>query len=250
MIALRPAALSVGLVDMPGGRKQHIGAVPMIGGIAMWAGLAVGMLLLGEAVGASQYLVAAGALLVTIGVLDDKYPLPATVRLAAQLSAVLIMYFGADLRMDTLGDPFGLGVISLGPLSLLFSILIGVSVINAFNLVDGADGLAGTLGVLALGPIALIAGYESAAGMAAIIAIAVTVGFLVFNFPTVHNRRLRTFMGDAGSTLIGLLVVTVTTAISHGDGAIVSPVVCLWFAAIPIFDLFTCFVRRIRTGRS
>lgn len=249
MIALRPFAISIGLVDMPGGRKRHIGAVPMIGGVAMFAGLGAGLLLLGD-FSLTPYLLVAGALLVAVGVLDDKYPLPAGIRLAAQLSAVLIMYYGAGLRMDSIGDPFGVGVVELGPTSLIITILIAISVINAFNLVDGVDGLAGTMGLLALGPIAVVAGYESMSGMIAIVAMSTIIGFLLFNFPTIRNRRIRTFMGDAGSTLIGLLVVCVITSVSHGEAAIVSPVICLWFAAMPIYDLFTCFVRRSLKGHS
>ena len=250
MVALRPFAISIGLVDKPGGRKRHIGAVPMIGGLAMFAGIGSGLLLLGGDIKTSVFLLFSGGLLVSVGVLDDKYPLPAGVRLAAQLSAILILYYGAGLRMDSIGDPFGLGVISLGPFSLLFTALVAISVVNAFNLVDGVDGLAGCLGVLALGPIAIIAGYETLAGMVAIVAISALIAFLLFNFPTIRNRRVRTFMGDAGSTLVGLLVVCTTTLVSHGPGAIASPVVCLWFAAMPIFDLFTCFVRRSLRGHS
>lgn len=250
LVALRPVATSIGLVDKPGGRKRHVGTVPVIGGVAVFVGLAAGLLLLGSSVGVSLYLLSAGGLLVAIGVLDDKYALPAAVRLAAQLSAVLVMYFGVGLQMNNAGDPFGMGVINLGPLSLLFTVLVAMSVINAFNLVDGMDGLAGTMGILALVPVAIIAGYGSPAGMLSIVVIAAVFGFLVFNFPAANNRSIRTFLGDAGSTFLGFLVVYVTMGVSYGEAAVVSPVVCLWFAAMPIYDLFTCFVRRIFHGHS
>lgn len=249
LLALRPFAISTGLVDHPGGRKQHIGAVPIIGGIAMFSGLFAGTELLGLDTFGTALLVS-GGLLVTIGVLDDRYPLPPFVRLGAQLSAVLILYFAADVRVASLGDIFGFGAVDLGPGTLLMTLLIAMSVVNAYNLVDGVDGLAGTMGVLALGPVAIIAGYTSIPGTIACLAMATVLGFLCFNFPTVRNRRVRTFMGDAGSTLVGLIIFVAIASASQGDGAVFSPVVGLWFAALPIFDLFTCFVRRIRKGHS
>ena len=192
----------------------------------------------------------AGAVLVFIGVIDDRTPLPAGVRMGAQMLVVLLVFFGADVRIETLGNIFGFGAFGLGVLSLPITALIAISVINAFNLVDGADGLAGTMAILALGPAAALAGYGSFPGQVAILGIAVTLGFLCFNFPTTHNRRIRTFMGDAGSTFVGFLAVVCITLVSQGSEPVISPAVGLWFAALPIYDLFTCFVRRIRKGRS
>ena len=249
IVALRPFAIASGLVDRPGGRKQHIGVVPVIGGIAMFAGILAGTSLLPSSPFLMSLLVA-GGLLIAIGVLDDRYPLPAAVRLGAQFVAVLLMFFGADVQISSLGDIFGVGDVNLGAATILMTLLIAISVINAFNLVDGVDGLAGTMGVLAIGPVAVLSGYSSGTGAIATVAVAAILGFLCFNFPTVRNRSLRTFMGDAGSTLIGLMAVVTISAAAQGSGAVISPAVGLWFAALPIFDLFTCFVRRIRRGNS
>jgi UDP-GlcNAc:undecaprenyl-phosphate GlcNAc-1-phosphate transferase len=76
------------------------------------------------------------------------------------------------------------------------------------------------------------------------------IGFLLFNFPTPWNRRVRSFMGDAGSTMLGFAVVWITLGVSQGEARVISPVHCLWFAAIPIFDCLTCFVRRAMKGKS
>lgn len=249
ILALRPVAIAAGLVDQPGGRKQHIGVVPVIGGIAMFAGIFAGTSLL-ESSPLITTLLIAGGLLIAIGVLDDCYPLPASVRLSAQFIAVLLMFFGADVQISSLGDIFGVGEINLGAATILITLLIAISVINAFNLVDGVDGLAGTMGVLAIGPVAILTGYSSDIGGFATLAVAAILGFLCFNFPTVRNRPVRTFMGDAGSTLIGLIAVGTIAVASQGSSAVISPAVGLWFAAVPIFDLFTCFVRRIRRGAS
>jgi len=249
LLAIRPIAIRRGLVDTPGGRKRHIGAVPIIGGVAMFGAFVLSSALIDFRPELVPILLAA-AVLVFIGVIDDRSPLPAVVRMGAQVLVVLLLFFGANIRIETLGDVFGFGAFDLGIFSLPMTALIAVSVINAFNLVDGADGLAGTMAVLALGPAAILAGYTSFPGQIAILGIAVTLGFLCFNFPTPHNRRIRTFMGDAGSTFVGFLVVTCIAAVSQGPSAVISPTVGLWFAALPIYDLFTCFVQRIRKGRS
>ncbi len=248
--ALRPLARSIRLVDMPGGRKRHVGEIPVIGGIAMFLGLIVAWSVLPAGYPTPLHLGIAGVLLVTIGALDDRYTMPPLVRFLTQVSVVLIMVYGSDLRMFDIGDPFGFGVISLGPTSLIVTALITISVINAFNMMDGIDGLAGTMALIALVSIALVSGYQNPMAAIALIAAASLIAFLMTNFPTVYNRRAHTFMGDAGSMFIGLVVVWVTMSVSQGTEAVASPVICLWFAAMPIFDLFTRFVRRIRKGYS
>lgn len=245
MIALRPFAKSVGLLDRPGGRKRHVGEVPIVGGIAMFLGLAAGLPILPAGYPYLTYFALAGGLLVVIGVFDDKYNLPACLRLITQIVAVLIMVFGADLRLESIGNPFGFGVIHPGGFALILTILITVSILNAFNLVDGVDGLAGTMAVIALSAFAVIGGYQSPMGMIAMVAVASIAGFLFFNLPTPHNRRVRTFMGDAGSTFVGFVIAWVLLSGSQGPSAIASPVIFLWFVAMPVYDLFTCFVKRI-----
>ena len=250
MAALRPLAKGLTLVDRPGGRKSHIGEVPIVGGVAMFLGLLFGFSLLPESVLSGPFLPLASGLLVAIGVLDDKYALPTSVRLITQISAVLIMVFGGGLVLHDLGSPFGFGSLNLGAASLIFTLLITVTIINAFNMVDGVDGLAGSLALISLASVAIVGGLAAGSTQIAVVAIAAIVAYLIFNFPVQANRGIRSFMGDAGSTLLGFIIVWVTIGVSQGEGRVVSPVICLWFASVPIYDLFTCFVRRISNGYS
>ncbi|MEO1246003.1 MAG: MraY family glycosyltransferase [Pseudomonadota bacterium] len=250
MFALRPVAKSVRLIDRPGGRKSHVGVVPVIGGLAMFGGLFAGLSLAGAEIQTLPSLSVAAMLLVGIGVIDDKYPVPAGVRMLIQLAAILIMAYGAGLSLQTLGDPFGIGPVNLGPAALIMTILVTLTVVNAYNLIDGVDGLAGSLALIALLSLALVGGIGSPSTTIALNLFAAVVGFLVFNFPTPWNRRVRAFMGDAGSTFLGFMIVWVTLGISQGPEAAISPVYCLWFAAVPIFDLFTCVVRRSLARKS
>ncbi|HEX5787284.1 MAG TPA: MraY family glycosyltransferase [Woeseiaceae bacterium] len=250
MIALRPLAARNGFVDRPGGRKRHGAEVPVIGGIAMFAGLFAGLLLADVSAESFLSLLAASTLLVVIGLIDDRYELPVLARLASQFAATLIMVYGAGLALQDIGDPFGTGTVGMGSFTLIFTLLVTITMVNAFNFVDGADGLAGTLAFIAMGAVAIVAGPDHPATAPALIVAAATVGYLVFNLPIYINRKLRSFMGDAGSTLLGFSIVWVTLGVSQGDAQVISPVHCLWFAAIPIFDFMTCFVRRIMNRRS
>lgn len=250
MLALRPLAKSVGLVDRPGGRKVHIGDVPIVGGISMFIGIFSGLALMQGATVLILTLLLASFLLVVIGVLDDKYSLSAGVRLAIQVAAVLIMFYGSGFQLTDIGDPFGTGIISLGPFTLIVTAIISLTVINAYNFVDGADGLAGSLVLVALLSIALVGGYADPSTAIALTAAAAVLGFLVFNFPVSWNRPVRTFMGDAGSTFLGFSILWIVLGASQGSDRLVSPVIGLWFASVPIYDCLTCFVKRIGRGKS
>ncbi len=250
MLALRPLAARNGLVDKPGGRKTHDGHVPVIGGIAMFVGLVCGLVLVDMSSQAFASLLTASTLLLIVGLIDDRYELPVLARLSSQFSATLIMVYGAGLALADIGDPFGTGIVSMGNFTLVFTLLVTITMINAYNFVDGADGLAGTLAIISMGAVAIVGGPDHPATAAALVVLAATVGYLVFNLPVYINRKLRSFMGDAGSTLLGFSIVWVTLSVSQGEARVISPVHCLWFAAIPIFDFMTCFVRRILSKRS
>ena len=250
MFALRPLAQRLHLVDRPGGRKSHDGDIPIIGGMAMFIGVFSGLLLISGVTALIVTLLLGSLLLVVIGVLDDKYALAAGVRISIQIAAVLIMFYGSGFRLADIGDPFGTGIIAMGPFTLIFTTVVALTVINAYNLIDGADGLAGSLALIALLAIALVGGFEDPSTAIALTVCAAIIGFLVFNYPVKWNRPVRSFMGDAGSTFLGFTILWVVLGASQGADRLVSPVVGLWFASVPIYDLLTCFVRRVKDGKS
>lgn len=251
VLALRPVAFAVGLIDRPGGRKNHVGIVPVIGGISMYLGMIAVMPLLAVPIQGQAAFIIAGGLLVMVGALDDRFDIPPSIRLIAQATAALIVCLGADLVADGLGNILFFGEIPLGPLALPFTVLVIIAVINAFNMMDGLDGLAGGVGLAALaaGTIATLV-FDGKGASLGLIGMAVVLSFLLFNFPMLLNRPVRTFMGDAGSTLLGFLVACMGLKLAHGPEAIISPVTALWLAALPIFDLFISFGRRIAKGQS
>ena len=250
VVALRPVAVTLDLVDKPGGRKRHSGEIPIIGGIAMFIGFLTGLVVLGIANQFIAGIIASLSLLIIVGVIDDATGVPPFVRVLIQVITICTTVFSAHLMIYGLGDPFGVGEIGLGPFALACTLVVGLTVVNAYNLVDGADGLAGVLALIAFAAVALIGGPGSELGMLSLVLGGAVVGYLVFNFPLQVNRRIRTFMGDAGSTLIGFMVFWMVLGISQGESRLISPVAGLWLASIPVYDLLTCFVRRLLRKKS
>jgi UDP-GlcNAc:undecaprenyl-phosphate GlcNAc-1-phosphate transferase len=247
MFALRPVARGIGLIDRPGGRKMHVGEVPVTGGLAMMGGLAVGALYSHSAISGFAFFLTALALLVLIGALDDRYDLPASVRFMAQL-----MVAGGDVSVRDIGQPFFGDAVQLGALSIPFSIGIVLTAINAFNMFDGSDGVAGIQALIALvflGFACIMGGAMSYLpllfGLSGCI-----FGFLIFNWPSKRTRNVRAFMGDAGSTMLGFSLAWLSTELSQGPERVISPVVALWVFALPLFDLFSSMVRRVSQGVS
>lgn len=247
MFALRPVAVAVGLVDIPGGRKRHDVPVPIIGGIAMSIGLGVGTSLVEHPEFWNPTLLGV-YLLVVVGTIDDRFDLPANVRLIAQACAALLVVLASNVIVVSLGKPLFFNA-DLGVLALPFTVLFVVTLVNAFNLIDGIDGLAGGLALLSLAAMTMI-GVGTPIFALVSIAAAVVAGYLLFNLPLGFNKPVRAFMGDAGSTSLGLIIAAVGVHLSQGPMARISPVIGLWLVAVPIFDLFATIFRRLAEGKS
>lgn len=247
MFALRPVAAELGLVDRPGGRKRHGSPVPVIGGLSMAVGLSFGANLVPHPEFWNSTMLAV-YLLVIVGIIDDRFDLPASVRLIAQSCAAMLVVFGGGLVVADLGSPFFFAL-PLGPGESVFSILFIIALLNAFNVIDGIDGLAGGIAWLSLAALAVI-GHSGEAFDLAVLLLAAVSAYLLFNFPLPINRDVRTFMGDAGSTVLGLTIACVGIRLTQGGDAVLAPAVGLWFVAVPAFELFSTIARRLLAGRS
>ena len=150
-LMLRPVALRLHFTDKPGGRKRHLGEIPLVGGIAMFIGILVAAMAAVQTTDRWALLIPAG-LLVIVGAIDDRYSLGTSARLVAQVGAALVMMIGGGLYLRDIGDPFGTGLLGLGFLAIPASVLITLTVINAFNFVDGIDGLAASTALIGYRP--------------------------------------------------------------------------------------------------
>ncbi|MEK6748537.1 MAG: undecaprenyl/decaprenyl-phosphate alpha-N-acetylglucosaminyl 1-phosphate transferase [Pseudomonadota bacterium] len=244
-------ALTLGLVDKPGGRKDHDGEVPLIGGIAMFAGLAVSLVFAPPP--ANVAVVIAAGLLLIIGVLDDYVFLSAYSRLLAQVSASLIVILVNDQYLLSLGSLFfDSAPFALGAAAIPFTIFSAVGVTNAMNMSDGMDGLAGGLTLVALVALACVAGINGAPGQLTFLLafIGVTIAFLAFNMRTPWRTRAQIFMGNGGSMFLGFAIAWLLIQLTQGATPVMPPIVALWIFAVPLMDTVCIMLRRISKGRS
>ena len=160
----------------------------------------------------------------------------------------MLVVFASGIRITSLGAPLFFDL-PLGVLSVPFTLLFIMTLINAFNLTDGIDGLAGGLALLSLVAMAIV-GINTDVFSLIVLLIAVVLAFLLFNFPMRFVQPVRTFMGDAGSTFLGLAIASIGVWLSQGIDPRISPVVGLWFVAVPVFDLFSTIIRRSAEGKS
>lgn len=250
---LQPVAHRFGLIDVPNGRKDHAHPTPVIGGLAM----AIGILLTGwtllQAPGTPLLAFTLGSsLLIVVGLLDDKHDLPWWLRICAQVTAALLMIYVGGVRVEHIGPLFGLGDTSLGFLAVPFTVFATVGVINAINMSDGADGMAGSLvltAVVMLGAAAWYSGNDLMAQRVVILAGAVAA-FLWFNMRFPWRPRAHVFMGNAGSAFLGFSVVWIAFRLTQNPGHPVSPVLALWLLPVPVIDCLVVMTRRVRMGRS
>jgi UDP-GlcNAc:undecaprenyl-phosphate GlcNAc-1-phosphate transferase len=252
MFALRPLAIAVNLIDRPGGRKLHVGDVPVVGGLGMLLGMVLGMGLLSLPDSTAGSLLAASAILVTVGLIDDRFGLSPWTRLPVQISAALLLVIGASAVVETLGAPFGGEIRLEGMSSYAVTVFITVAAINAFNMLDGMDGLAGALAMVALASLAVLADHGGvvAALSVSVVVMGAVAAFLVSNLPISLNRDVRCFMGDSGSTLLGFSVAWLCIVVSQGPAPAATPVTMLWVVALPLYELSWTVIRRTIRGIS
>jgi UDP-GlcNAc:undecaprenyl-phosphate/decaprenyl-phosphate GlcNAc-1-phosphate transferase len=250
---LQPFAPRLNLLDFPKGRKDHAHPTPIVGGIAMLCGLlAASLVVLPTLLPAFRAFLAGGVLLAVVGLFDDRYDLRWYWRIGAQVVAALLMVYVGGVRVEQLGDAFGLGHVDLGALSVPFTVFATVGLINAINMVDGSDGLAGTLVLTALALITAAALYSGnlVIANAALVLVGVVAAFLWFNVRFPWRERAKIFMGNAGSALLGYAIAWLAFRLTQSPSHPVSPVLALWCVAVPVADCLVLIVRRWRAGVS
>ena len=185
MLLLRPIAFKIGLTDKPTSRKKHQGEIPMIGGLAIY--LCITCLILTQSVDVPVNIafLTAVTIIVATGLIDDFKDLSFKIRLAAEIVAALIMVKWGGIEITSLGNLLGFGEIQLGMFSTLFTVFAIVGGINAFNMLDGVDGLAGGTSLIIyflLSILCLTYNFDNSLPFCFILAPA-TAAFLLFNFP-------------------------------------------------------------------
>lgn len=258
--ALAPIARSIGLVDAPSERKAHKTVVPLIGGLAIFFSFVTGAAIWGGSADASvlvkgqdalHVLLGCCAFLVFTGSLDDRFQLGVFVRVVSEILVALVIIEMLDLRLIWLGDLLGTGEIKMPTsISYAFSVVAIFGVMNAFNMLDGMDGLLTLMVASTLISFHIFTG--TAFGFASFFVLSSLAAFLVSNLgltPLVP----KSFLGDAGSKLLGFVVVCLLLTSASGQVGgqkLIQPVTALFLIAIPLFDMVFTTLRRITRGAS
>lgn len=258
---LMRAARRTGLVDLPDARKQHHGAVPLVGGVAIFTAASLALFVSGAWSRIPAGFVAAAAVILLVGLLDDARDLNAIVRFVAQAAAIAFAVVDAGHVLPDLGRLLGGSQpLTLGGGATLVTVFGIVGIVNAMNLVDGVDGLAGGIAATTLGW--LIAAYALLEGSGAVAPrghelpvlgamFGGVAGFLFFNLRRRSRRRASVFLGDAGSLLLGFVLGWFAVGITAAPGdADMPPAAVLWLLWVPLYDTVGVMTRRLLAGRS
>ena len=243
-------ALKIGLVDVPNYRKTHTGNIPLVGGISMFVALVIGLLTSQIDIIPLKNTLLAMLVVLVVGALDDHKDLSITFRIFFHIVAALIVVSTNGVILSSLGWIFGIVEFKLYSWSVFVSVFAIIGVMNAVNMSDGIDGLSGLLSIVTLSFIsyfAYIGGREDLFTLA-LLSCSTLVPFLMFNLG-IFGRSRKVFMGDAGTTFIGLLIAVLLIELSQGK-TIIKPVTALWLLAVPLLDTAAVMIKRMRNGRS
>ena len=254
--ALLPFLITLGhkydLIDPPGKHKRHREPTPVLGGIALfvstWVTILIGWLVVGsgfeELTPVLWYILGGALIIALVGLSDDLSPISALTKLLAQAAAGLVLYLGG-LEVQLVTTPFG--SIDIGNWSMLITIMWVVGLTNAINLIDGLDGLAGGVSLIAA-CFLLFIGLLYEIG-AVLLFVACLVGFLV-PFLYFNHSPARIFLGDSGSMQIGYYFAVFSLSVSLKSYTTAALVVPLLALGVPILEAGSSFIRRLLAGKS
>jgi UDP-GlcNAc:undecaprenyl-phosphate GlcNAc-1-phosphate transferase len=236
------------LVDHPDTRKHHNGAVPLTGGIAVFVTLLFGTFVLSIAP-YTYPMLAIACLVFVVGVFDDIRHINATARLLLQFGSGALLATYGGIAITNVGNLLAMGDIPLLLLAVPLSALSVAGLSNAYNMIDGIDGLAAStigLPLLVLYLLALQAGHPMANSL--LLLLLPLAVFLLFNLGP-NNRPLpKIFLGDGGSVTLGFLVTASLVYFSQGDQALIQPVTALWLVTVPLMDMLSTMLLRAKRG--
>ncbi len=235
---IRKLAQSINFVDSPSGRKLHMTPIPMLGGVAIYAGLVTAMAISGTRQYQEMMGVLSGATVVTaFGLWDDRYGMRPLVKLLGQMIAAGVL----------IASGVHVTLFSSQALNLALTLFWVVGISNAINFLDNMDGLAAGITTVASGfffTLAIVEGLGLVASLAAA-TLGACVGFLYYNFSPASL-----FMGDAGSLLLGFVLAVLGIKLEFtGRPLNVTWMIPIVILALPIFDTTLVVLSRLRRGK-
>jgi len=178
--------------------------------------------------------------------IDDAYGISAGKKIFIQSIATLSLIFLGEVYIQTLNVSL-LGInLNLGFWGVPFTVFAVVGIINAFNMIDGINGLCAGFALIALGALQVASGFD-VANYSLVIAMGSIIGFLFYNLGFLGTKR-RVFLGDNGSTFLGFFVAWTCINYSQSTNELIKPVTCLWIVAIPLLDCLGVMTGRVIKG--
>lgn len=243
-------AYKVGAIDVPkDNRRMHKVPVPRLGGLAIFIGFMVSILLFAEINREMKSILLGAVIIVVLGVVDDIMALPAMLKFVVQIAAALIPALnGVQILAFSNPNIFSKSLYwVLGGLSIPFTVLWIVAITNAVNLIDGLDGLANGVSAISATTMLVIAlvGGQTQVSIVLAALVGACVGFMPYNM-----NPAKMFMGDTGATFLGFILATMSIQGLFKYYAVISFVVPFLILGLPIFDTAFAFIRRIAHGQS
>jgi UDP-GlcNAc:undecaprenyl-phosphate GlcNAc-1-phosphate transferase len=243
------------LIDIPDrSRKFHKRATPLTGGMSIILSVLISAELYLDLNGLkgfvptfTQHLIWSSIILVVLFLIDDFKSLTAFKRLSIQILLSTYMIIMTGVHIENLGNIFGFGLLNLGIFSIPFTIFCVVGMMNAFNMIDGINGLCAGCGMLAL----LLIGFSSGLIYDSMLVLIIggMIGFLLFNL-RIFGKKRGVFLGDHGSNLVGFLVAWAAIYASQNTMYDIKPITMIWFVLIPLLDCIGLIFSRSMKGKS
>ena len=239
----------VGLVDQPDERKRHVGSVPLSGGIAVFISIVVGTFALNVPPYTTEMLIIA-ILVFALGVFDDFQHTNPWLRLSLQYGAGVALATYGGIAIYNVGNLLTLGDIPLLKLAVPLTALAVAGLSNAYNMIDGIDGLCASLMLV---PIAVLSTLAASTGHpmlnSLLLMVVPLIVFLLFNLGPNKKYLPKIFLGDGGSITMGFLITASLVYFSQGESALIKPVTALWLVTVPLMDMLATMARRYKNGR-
>ncbi len=241
------------LYDVPDARKEHASPIPTMGGIAIIAGMMMALLLWFPFSNQTPQISFFFSILVLfgLGIMDDLKDLSAKYKFVVQISlAILIALSG--IRITTFDGLFGINELPISA-QYTFTVLAIVGITNAFNLIDGIDGLAGGIGFMSLITLGMFLTMNGDINTA-LIAFSLAGGILAFLYFNLNPAKI--FMGDTGSLVLGFVIAVLCIRLMQINVQVANPVIphasvfVLGICLIPVYDTVRVFAVRLWSGKS
>ena len=250
--SVSPLASKIGLIDHPDNRKQHTGVIPLTGGIAIIAGALASFFLFQQlatttTTTTTSYILLGGALMLVLGMIDDASHLSWRKRLLGQIVISVITLQLTGLSVHHIGS---FNLTNVPGLSLGFTLIAIIGLTNAFNLIDGIDGLAGGIALITITNLFIFSSPNVSLNDGAYLALlgAALMPYLYANI--FGGNTSKVFLGDSGSYMLGFIIALSLINFSQDNTQTLTTSSVLWIAALPILDTIGVMLRRIKSGQS